>query len=159
MRQLDKQAIRRKIMGTLLRHARLSAGRSQNQIAAALHVSKYRYGQYERGVQEISLPELERVAELCGVTLGYFFDDEANVEDETLEIVHEVAPRIRRKALGILLRQARDMVGRSQRELAALLGIAPNRVSQYENGMQEISDAELEVLASQLNVEVGYFSL
>ena len=159
MRQLDKQAIRRKIMGTLLRHARLSAGRSQNQIAAALHVSKYRYGQYERGVQEISLPELERVAELCGVTLGYFFDDEANVEDETLEIVHEVAPRIRRKALGILLRQARDMAGRSQRELAALLGIAPNRVSQYENGMQEISDAELEVLASQLNVEVGYFSL
>jgi len=159
MAQLDKQAIRRKIMGTLLRHARLSSGRSQNEIAAALHVSKYRYGQYERGVQEISLPELECVAELCGVSLGYFFDDESNVEDETLEIVHEVAPRIRRKALGILLRQARHMAGRSQGELAALLGITANRVSQYENGMQEISNAELEVLASHLNVDVGCFAL
>jgi transcriptional regulator with XRE-family HTH domain len=155
----DRQAIRRKITGTLLRHARLTAGRSQGELAAALHVSKYRYRQYEHGKREISLPELEQVAELCGVPLGYFFDDEAEVEDEALQIAHEVTPRIRRKALGVVLRQAREQAGRTQTECAALLGVSPRRISQYEHGDKEISAAELELLAPHLNVDTSYFAV
>ena len=155
----DKQAIRLKIMGTLLRHARLSAGRSQAELAAALHVSRHHYAQHEHGKREISLPQLEHVAELCGVPLGYFFDDEAEVEEETLEITHEVAPRIKRKILGSLLRQARELAGKSQKECAELLGASTRLISQYERGDKELSSAEIQVLAPHLGVEVSYFSV
>ncbi len=157
--ELDSQAIRRKIMGTLLRHARVTAGRSQAELAAALHISRYRYAQYEHGEREISLPELELVADLCGVPLGYFFDDGIEVEDATLEISREVAPRIERKLQGVLLRQARELAGKTQKECAAVLGISTRQVSQYESGEKEIPTAELQVLAPHLGVEVSYFAM
>ncbi len=76
MSQPDKQVLRQKIMGALLSHARVRAGRSQADLAAALHVSRQRYAAYEHGQQDLSLAELEAVAQLCGVPLGYFFDGE-----------------------------------------------------------------------------------
>ncbi len=155
----EKPTIRLKIMGTLLRHARLSAGRSQAELAAALHVSRHQFAQYEHGKHEISLPELERVAELCGVPLGYFFDDEAQVEEETLEITHEVTPRIKRKILGTLLRQARQLAGKSQKECAEWLGASTRLVSQYEQGEKELSTAEIQLLAPHLDVEASYFAV
>jgi transcriptional regulator with XRE-family HTH domain len=159
MERPDKQVIRLKIMGTLLRHARLSAGRSQAELAAALHVSRHRYAQYEHGKREISLPQLERVAELCGVPLGYFFDDEAVVEEEALEIAHEVTPRIKRKVLGALLRQARLRAEKTQKECAEVLGVSARLISQYERGEKEMSTAEIQVLAPTLGVEASHFTI
>ncbi len=157
MGELEKQIIRQKIMGVLLRHARLRAGRSQAELAAALRVSKYRYGQYEQGRRDISLPELELVAELCGVPLDYFFDDTVTVDDESADASPLVALRIQRKAIGARLRQARQRAGKSQKECAALLGISPRRISRYEHGEQDISQTELETLAPYLGVDVAYF--
>ncbi len=159
MAELDKEAIRRKIMGTLLRHARVTAGRSQAELAAALHISRYRYSQYEHGEREISLPQLELVADLCGVPLGYFFDDGMDVENEVLEISHEIAPRIERKLQGALLRQARETAGKTQKDCAALLGVSARNIRQYERGEKEIPAAELQVLAPHLGVEVSYFGI
>ena len=159
MRKPDKQSIRRKIMGTLLHHARVSAGRSQAELAAALHISASRYAQYEQGKHDVLLPELELVAELCGVPLGYFFNDEAEVEDESLEISHLFEPRIKRKILGALLRQARNLAGKSQKEVAELLGVPSRRVAQYESGEAEMPAAELETVASNLGVQAGYFAV
>ena len=159
MDEPDKQAIRRKIMGALVRHARLSAGRSQAQLAASLHVSRYRYAQYERGERDLSLPELEVVAELCGVPLGYFFDDSATVGDESIEIMQTDKPRIRRKVLGVLLRQARTQGGKTQKQCAEMLGISARRISQYEYGERDMPSAELEALAPYLGVQIGYFTV
>jgi transcriptional regulator with XRE-family HTH domain len=159
MAKPNKQAVRRKIMGTLLHHARNSAGRSQAELAAALHIPSSRYAQYERGKRDVSLPELELVAELCGVPLGYFFNDEAEVEDESLEISHLIEPRIRRKILGALLRQARNQAGKSQKEMGEILGVTSRRVGQYESGEVEIPAPELETLASHLTVQADYFTV
>lgn len=158
MGEPDKQAIRRKIMGALLRHARLTAGRSQAELAASLHVSRYRYAQYEQGQRDLSLPELEVVAELCGVPLGYFFDDEAAVEDESMDILHLDKPRIQRKIVGALLRQARQKAGKSQKECANLLSISTRRISQYEYGKRDIAPSELEVLAPYLEIQMSHFA-
>jgi len=152
------QVIRQKIIGILLRHARLRAGRSQTELAAALRVSRYRYAQYERGERDLSLPELELVAELCGVPLDYFFDKQTAVEDEGLDTRRLMADRMQRKIVGILLSQARRRAGKSQKECAALLSIPPRRVSQYESGKQAIPPFELEALASYLDVESSYFT-
>ncbi len=157
MGQLGKQAIRRKIMGTLLRHVRLAAGRSQAELAASLHVSKYRYGQYERGDRDLSLPELEHIAQLCGVPLGYFFDDEAEVEDESIDIIHEDKPRIQRKIVGALLRHARTLAGKTQQECASVLGVSARRISDYEYGERDVPVSELQLLAPHLGVTIEHF--
>jgi transcriptional regulator with XRE-family HTH domain len=159
MGEPDRQAIRRKIMGALLRHARLTAGRSQAELAASLHVSRYRYAQYEQGQRDLSLPELEVVAQLCGVPLGYFFDDEAAVEDESMDILHLDKPRIQRKIVGALLRQARQKAGKSQKECADLLSISTRRISQYEYGKRDILPSELEVLAPYLDIQMSQFTV
>ena len=159
MGEPDKQAIRRKIMGALLRHARVTAGRSQAELAASLHVSRYRYAQYERGQRDLSLPELEVVAELCGMPLGYFFDDGAAVEDESIDILHVDKPRIRRKIVGALLRQARKRAGKSQGECADVLGIPARRISEYEYGKRDIPSSELGPLAPYLGVPLSYFTV
>ena len=153
----DKQVIRQKIIGILLRHARLRAGRSQTELAAALRVSRYRYAQYERGQRDLSLPELELVAELCGVPIDYFFDDQTAVEDEGTDTRQLMASRIQRKIVGTLLRQARQQANKLQRECASVLGIPPRRFSQYESGKRAISPSELETLAPYLDVPPSYF--
>jgi transcriptional regulator with XRE-family HTH domain len=159
MGEASKEAIRGKMMGVLVRHARLRAGRSQAELADALHVSRGRYVDYESGKRELSLPELEVVADLCDMPLGYFFDDVQAVEDESLDTAHVALPRIRRKILGTLLRQARQCAGKSLKDCADWLGISPRYVSQYEGGDREIPASELEALASYLNVEPGHFTV
>lgn len=155
----DKRAVRCKIVGALLRHARLTAGRSQAQLATSLHVSRYRYAQYEQGERDLSLPELELIAQLCGVPLGYFFDDEAAVEDDTINIIRLDKPRVQRKMVGTLLRQARTQAGKSQKECATLLGIPRRHMSQYEYGERDIPSSELQALAHHLGVQMSYFTI
>jgi len=159
VREPDKQAVRRKVVGLLLRHVRLRAGRNQSELAAALHVSKHRYAQYEQGQGEISLPELELVAELCGVSLSYFFDDKSEVADEGAESPCQIAPRLQRKIMGALLRQARQRAGKSQKECAAALGVSTRLIAQFESGDKEIPALELASLAAFLGVRADYFAV
>nr|MBC7245398.1 helix-turn-helix transcriptional regulator [Chloroflexota bacterium] len=159
MSEPDRQAIRQKIMGILLRNVRIRAGRSQTELAAALRVSKHRYAAYEQGRHDLSLPELEVIAELCDTPLGYFFDDESTVEDEDMEMVYRAVPRIQRKIIGALLRQARQQAGKTQKECAEKLGISARRIAQYEEGERDIPPAEFEVLGPYLGVDPGYFTV
>jgi transcriptional regulator with XRE-family HTH domain len=153
----EEPPIRHKIMGLLLRHARQRAGRSQAELAASLHMPASRYAQYEHGQREISLPELEVAAELCDVPLGFFFDDQALVEDESVALPRVTTQQVRQKIAGTLLRQARQCAGKSQKDVAEALSIPARHVSEYESGDRDIPDSELTALASYLNVEPGYF--
>jgi transcriptional regulator with XRE-family HTH domain len=155
--QPQEQMIRQRMLGILLRHARQRAGRSQAELAASLHVSTNHYAQYEHGQREPLLPELEVVAELCDVPLGFFFDDQASVEDEGTGAPQVVAQRIRQKIAGAKLRQARQCAGKSQKEVAEALGIAARHVSEYESGERAIPPSELTALAAYLNVDAAHF--
>ncbi len=148
----DKDSIRRRMTGVLLRHVRLRSGRSQAELAAALHVSRHRYAQYELGQNETTLPELEVVAEQCGVPLGFFFDDQAAVEDDGCELPAIVLERLERKMVGIQVREARHCAAKSQKECAAALHVSARTFAQYEYGEREIPQTEMETLASYLGV-------
>lgn len=148
----DKDSIQRKMMGVLLRHVRLRSGRSQAELAAALHVSRHRYVQYELGQNEITLPELEVVAGQCGVPLGFFFDDQAAVEDDGCELPAIALARLQRKVVGIRVREARHCAAKSQKECAAALHVSARTFAQYEYGEREMPQTELEALASYLGV-------
>jgi transcriptional regulator with XRE-family HTH domain len=155
--QPQEQIIRQRMLGLLLRHARQRAGRSQAELAASLHISTNRYAQYEHGQREPLLSELEVVAELCDVPLGFFFDDQASVEDEGTGVPQVVAQRIRQKIMGAQLHQARQCAGKSQKEVAEALGIPARHVSEYESGERAIPASELTALATYLNVDLGHF--
>jgi len=154
--QPEKPIIRQKIIGILLRHARQKAGRSQAEMAASLHISTNRYAQYEHGQREPLLPELEVVAELCGVPLGFFFEDQTLVEDEGIASPQAAAQRIGQKIVGAQLYQARQRAGKSQQDIARALGIPARRVSEYEGGERAIPASELAAWASYLNIEIGH---
>lgn len=158
MAELDKQAIRQKVMGVLLRHARLTSGRSQSELAAALRITKYRYAQYEQGQRDISLAELEVIANLCGLPVGYFFDDSATVADEGTVGSSPPAARVRRKLLGTLLRQARTGARKTQKDCAEGVGIPARRLAEYESGNRDVPLTELDALAAYLQVGPNYFS-
>jgi len=159
MSRLEEPIIRQKITGILLRHARQRAGRSQAELAASLHISTNRYAQYERGQREPLLPELEVVAELCDVPLGFFFDDQASVDEEGVAAPQAAAQRIQRKILGAQLYQARQSAGKSQKDVAQALGVSARQVSEYESGNRAISPSELTALAAYLHVDPGQFQL
>ena len=70
----EAMMLRQRIIGVLLRQARLEAGRSQDDLAKLLNVPASRISSYEFGKSEIALPELERLAQYLNVSLSYFMD-------------------------------------------------------------------------------------
>ncbi len=154
----DKQVVQQKLMGVLVRHARLTAGRSQAELSAALHISRSRFAEYERGQRDLTIDQLRAIADLCGVPLGYFFDDRAVVQDEATEMSSPARSRIERKLIGNALRQARQCAGKSQKDCAEELGIPARRVSQYENGERDIPPDEAEAFARFLEVPPAHLT-
>jgi len=66
--------LRQRIIGALLRQARLEAGMSQKELAQLLGCSSSRISTYEYGERPIPLAELELLATILEKPLAYFFD-------------------------------------------------------------------------------------
>lgn len=64
---------------------------------------------------------------------------------------------LRNKVTGAMLRQARNKSGKSLKEMAALIGTNPGRLSAYERGIKAISIPELELFCYQLNIPIRQF--
>jgi transcriptional regulator with XRE-family HTH domain len=148
--------LRRKILGVKIRHARTRAGLSLKEVGEAVGVSAGLMSDIEFGRRDVSLPHLEVMALLFNVPVVYFLSDipleEPNRDFPTLQ-----ALALRQRVIGVLLRQARTEAGRSQEDLAKLLGVPSSRISSYELGTSEIPLQELELLAGYLNVSLSYF--
>jgi transcriptional regulator with XRE-family HTH domain len=61
------------------------------------------------------------------------------------------------KLLGSRVRQARERLGLSQEEFAALVSKDQGAISEYENGKRRISAVDLPTFAQVLNVPLLYF--
>ena len=66
--------LRRRIIGVLLRKARIDAGFSQKDLAELLGCSSGRIASYEFGRTDIPLLELEELADHLDMSLSYFLD-------------------------------------------------------------------------------------
>ncbi len=159
LRKDHKEALvlRSKILGILLRKARTKAGKSQKECAQALNCSPHTISQYERGRKDISLPELEVLAYLFNVPLTHFWDEEAAFEEEEKKMPPPEKMTIRRKIIGVMLRQARLEAGLTQKECARALHCPASRISQYEHGERALPLSELEVLAALCQVPITDF--
>jgi len=157
MADQEEMALRNRIIGVLLRDARVRAEKSKRECAAVLGVSTGTITAYEEGRKPISLPELEVLAYFLDVPVDHFWDREARLlAEERLPPLEEIM-RLRHRIVGALLRQARLEEGKTQKDLAQLLGCPPSRISAYEYGERPIPLAELEVLAHALNRSLEYF--
>jgi transcriptional regulator with XRE-family HTH domain len=70
----EAMILRQRIIGVLLRQARVEAGRSQEELASLLSIPASRISNYEFGKTEIPLLELEKLAASLNVSLSYFMD-------------------------------------------------------------------------------------
>ena len=150
--------VRSKMIGVLVRAARVQAGKSVRECAEWLGCSTHIMSQYEYGRRAISLPELELLAQLFDVPVDRLWDETvADVERETVRPPVEMLLDLRRKEIGVLLRQARTSARKTQKQCARLLGVSAESISKYEYGTKAIPFPHLELLADFLEVPVSHF--
>ena len=142
-------AIRNKIIGVLVKRARIRADKSQQECAQFLDCTPSAYRRLEQGKKGFSLPQLESLALLFDVPVASLWDDGYQLPKEVT-----VAPppvdqimMLRRKMLAIRLRQVRQVAGLSMREMGKALDCSPYMISKYEQGAREIPLSELEMAA------------
>lgn len=157
MADQEAMVLRNRIVGVLLRDARIRADKTKRECAAVLGVSTGTATAYEEGRKPISLPELEVLAYFLDVPVAHFLNREMELlADEPLPPLEEIL-QLRHRIVGALLRQARLEEGKSQKDLAQLLGCSSGRISAYEYGKRPIPLVELEILANALNQRLEYF--
>jgi len=144
-------SIRNRIIGILVKRARLKAGKNQRECAEFLGCSPFAFGQYEQGRHGLSLSQLEALAYLFDVPAASLWDDGyAQPEKAPAEALPWVQMMIlRRKILAVQFRQCRQAAGLTQRALGQLLGCSADIVSEYERGKRDIPLAELEIAAER----------
>ena len=152
----EKVALRRKILGVRIRHARTRAGLNLREVGEALGISADLASDIEFGRRDGTLPQLEVMALIFNVPVIYFWSDDS-IEEPDLNFPTQEAIAIRQRIIGALLRQARTEAGRTQEDLANVLGVSAGKISNYEFGKTEIPLQDLETLTDILSVSLSYF--
>jgi transcriptional regulator with XRE-family HTH domain len=152
--------IRNKIIGILVKRARLQAGKTQKECAQILDCSPSTFSQHERGKKGLSLPQLEALGYFLDVAPESLWNDTSAPLEEPLEepLPLEQLLLLRRKILAVHFRQCRLASGLSQQDAAQLLGQSAYMISQYEQGKNDIPFAELEVFAERCGRSLAEFA-
>ncbi|MBN1964283.1 MAG: XRE family transcriptional regulator [Anaerolineae bacterium] len=150
--------LRARILGVLIRDARLARGRTVEACAASLGIPAAELVAWEHGEASPSLPQLELLAYDLSVPISHFWST------QTLTGNHSPAPfqqdeyaTLRHRVVGALLRQARTKADLSVEALAERSGIPAAQLAAYELGEQAIPLTELTSLASATNVSLNFF--
>ncbi len=150
--------IRARMVGVLIRDARINAGRTLEDCAQLLQTDSQQLEEWEWGESAPSLPELEILASYLGVPVSQFWNihtlesehrDTHRTQDEYLALRHHM--------IGALLRQAREQAGFSISDIAAKTNINPANIERYELGEIPLPMHELTMLANAVNKNLDYF--
>jgi transcriptional regulator with XRE-family HTH domain len=154
-----KQArfLRAKMLGALMREARLDAGKSLKETAALIGTGSSTLSSYEHGRKSISLPELEILAYHLEMPIRHFLSPSTDELEVGREINPEIMIMLRRRMIGAMLRKARGERDLSIRQLAELADMPPSRLSAYERGERPISIPDLESLLEILVLPIEEF--
>lgn len=155
----ESYRIRGKMIGVLLRDARLSAGRSIEDCARVLRMTPGQVEAWEYGDAVASLPQLEILAYYLDVPVSHFWSM------ETLEGDQAHKPRdaqgeymaLRNRMIGVLLRQAREEQQLTLEEVSAVSHIPVDILTNYELGETSLPMHELSVLAGIVRKNTNYF--
>ena len=144
-------AIRRRILGVALRTARSSRDRTIEELAKVLQCAPERVSGYERGEEDISMPELEALAVYLHVPTQSLLSGELSPDDDK-EVQTPHVRKLRDRIIGTLVRKARLGAAKSLDDTVARLGCTVEEYEAYERGQAPVSVARLLVLAEFLDV-------
>ena len=154
----ESYRIRAKMVGVLLRDARVNAGRTLEDCARKLQVTPEQVELWELGDATPSLPQLEMAAYFLDVPVSHFWGTSTLEETEQdYSRVQKEYLALRDRMIGALLRQAREAVGLSAESLGELSGLTGEQITAYEFGEVPIPMHELTVLANHLKKNINYF--
>lgn len=149
--------VRARLLGVLLRDARLYAGKTAKDCAEVLGITPATLQAYENGEKSPSLPELELLAYFCDVPLAHFWGTAALSEKEEQQRATLPPPailEIRDRMIGAKLRQARQNARLKLKDFAADLGLSTGALTAYEFGEKPLPLPELEVIVNRLGLSV-----
>ena len=155
MSDVDSARIKRKMLGVRIRSARMQVGLELDEAARHLAIPAEQLNDYELGMKESDLPELEALAKICQIPVSYFWSNGAKSPD-TEDNVDE-AISIRRKMMGVILRQLREDAAQTPASTASAIRCTEAEINSYESGEQAIPLSRLEALATFFNVPLGHF--
>lgn len=148
--------IREKKLGLLIRDARMAERRSIKECADAIGVKPGLFRAYEEGRRAPSLPELEMLVYYLKLPISQFWGKETKSDlsspVELLDADQLIA--LRQRMIGARLRQERNNVNISIRQLATDTGINQGRLNSYELGERSIPVPELEVILTALGSRI-----
>ncbi len=153
-------ALRARVLGVLLRDARLASGNTQAEVAKELGVSEDQVRDWEFGRDAPSLPQLEMIAYFLGVPVSHFWGTKtlsAGQEARDVPVPQGDYSELRDRIIGVLLTVARKDSKYSQEELAKVAGLSVETVRAYELGQKAIPFPELTSLATVLRKPMSYF--
>lgn len=150
--------IRARMIGVLLRDARLKAGRTIEEAARKVQVSPEQFEQWELGDDAPTLPQLELLAYLFEVPVSHFWGITTLQSQQTdaLSFQKEYTA-LRDRMIGALLRKARLERGLEIEAVAAQSDIPAERIAAFELGEIPIPMHELTVLANVVGKNLSYF--
>jgi transcriptional regulator with XRE-family HTH domain len=159
--QQAAQALRERIVGVLIKDARVVRGHTPADCAAAIGCAPDDFARYEAGLASPSLPELELLAYFLEVPLSYFWSDRVLSEQRngarpTLPTAEITA--LRNRIIGVQLRQARQAARLPAEQLAADLDVAPAALAAYEAGLAAMPVATLQAAAARLGLPMEHFA-
>lgn len=154
----ESYRIRGKMIGVLLRDARLKAGRSLEDCARLLRTTPGVIESWEYGDEIPSLPQLELLAYYLDVPVSHFWglDTLEAVRDEKISAQEEYMA-LRNRMIGALLRLAREDMGKSLDQMAEESGMPVEQITAYEMGEQAIPMHALTVLSNCVKKNIPYF--
>jgi transcriptional regulator with XRE-family HTH domain len=154
--EINRIAVRSKILGVLLRDARLKAHRSSEECAAALGLDLQRYEDFESGEKSPSLPELELIAVYLTIPLDHFWGRSLALSQPTglgdLDIAAMLS--VRQKVIGAKIKKARLESKLVLEELASAVGIGVAELEACEYGEHALTVPQLEAICVQLNLPI-----
>jgi transcriptional regulator with XRE-family HTH domain len=159
--KVDKKSLslRAKVLGALIRDARLASEKDLQTCAEAIGVSKERFESYELGEASPSLPELEALAYMLDISLEHFWEKESlSSRDGQKEMPDmERLIQLRQRMIGAMLRQARMEADVQLDRLADYMDVSVPELEAYELGEKAVPLPQLEVLSGVLNRSIREF--
>ena len=150
--------LRGKMLGVLIRDARLDAARTVEDCARLLNVTPAVIEAWEYGDDVPSLPHLELLAYYLDVPISHFWAQNTLETDPAAKQNSQAQYlALRQRMIGGMLRQAREEAGLSIEDVSGSTQIPAVHIQQYELGDLTIPMHELTVLAHAVNKNMSYF--
>ncbi len=154
----ESYRLRARMLGVLLRDARVNAQRTLEDCARMLRTTLEEIEAWEFGDAVPTLPQLELLAYYLDVPVSHFWGMETLESNRHQRAsAQEEYITLRNRMIGALLRQAREEGRLTVAALSDATGIPAGHIEQYEYGDLPVPMHELSVLANGVNRNVTYF--